>query len=101
MKKFFLALAAVVSLIAGANVASANGCPGGPFCQQPGPRLPFFRQTPVPAFQAAPWYLYFPYNGHFQTPAPMMGGFTPPPAGAGMMNPYFPAGGVPMQMPAK
>ncbi|MGL6076928.1 MAG: hypothetical protein ACRC8S_22460 [Fimbriiglobus sp.] len=99
MKKLFLALAAAVALMSGVNVASANGCPGGPFCQQPGPRIPFFRNTPVPAFQAAPWYMYFPYNGHFQTPAPVYGAFyAPPMGGAGMMNPYFPA---PQQMPGR
>ena len=91
MKKFLLAVAAAAGLIASSAPAGAN-CPG-PFCQPVGPRLPFFRQTPVPAFQAAPWYLYFPYNAHFQTPAPMMCAFYAPPGGGmgGMVNPYFPA----------
>lgn len=35
----------------------------------------------------APWYLYFPYNGQFQTPGPL-GGMNP--YGSGMVNPYFP-----------
>jgi len=88
---------AVLGLLTMADV-QANSCPGGPFCQQPGPRLPFFRQTPVPAFQAAPWYLYWPYHQHFMTPAPMMGAYYGPPMGAGMMNPYFPPAQV---MPAQ
>ena len=96
MKKLFLALAAVAGAMMFGSDASANGGCSGPFCQQAGPRLPFFRQTPVPAFQAAPWYLYWPYNQHFMTPAPMTGAFYGPPMGGGMTNPYFAA---PMQMP--
>ena len=93
MKKLLLALAAALGAVASSTPARANGgCPG-PFCQPAGPRIPFFRQSPVPAFQAAPWYLYYPYNAHFQTPAPMMGAFYAPPGGGmgGMVNPYFPA----------
>jgi len=38
---------------------------------------------------AAPWYLYWPYDGHFQTVAPMASGaFYPPPAYTG--NPFMP-----------
>jgi len=96
MKKLFLAVAAVVGAMMFAGEANANGGCSGPFCQQPGPRLPLFRQTPVPAFQAAPWYLYWGYNQHFMTPAPMMGAYYGPPMGGGMANPYFSA---PMQMP--
>ena len=98
MKKVLLAVVAILGI---AGEASANGgCPGGPFCSQysAGPRLSFFKQTPMPAFQAAPWYLYFPYNSHFQTPAPMMGGYSAPPMGGAGVNPYFPA---PMQMPGR
>ena len=93
MKKLLLALAAVLGAVASSTPVRANGgCPG-PFCQPAGPRIPFFRQSPVPAFQAAPWYLYYPYNAHFQTPAPMQGAFYAPPGGGtgGMVNPYFPA----------
>ena len=99
MKKLLLALVAVVGVIASSTPAGANGCPG-PFCQPAGPRLPFFRQSPVPAFQAAPWYLYYPYNAHFQTPAPMQGAFYTPPGGGygGLQNPYFPS---PMAMPSR
>ena len=43
-----------------------------------------------PPFQAAPWYLYWPYEAHFQLPAPIGGPFFAPqqltnPA----LNPYF------------
>lgn len=97
MKKVLLAAVAILGTIVVANDVSANG---GPYFGQSsaGPRLPFFRQTPVPAFQAAPWYLYFPYNSHFQTPAPMMGAYSAPPMGGAGVNPYFP---VPMQMPSR
>lgn len=57
--------------------------------------FPLFRKQPMPAFQAAPWYLYWPYNGHFMTPAPMGGAWYGPNGGmgdiygGGMVNPYF------------
>jgi hypothetical protein len=42
--------------------------------------------------QAAPWYLYFPYNAHFMTPGPLAAPFFAPPyAGGALVNPYFPA----------
>ena len=45
----------------------------------------------APRLQASPWYSYWPYNGHFMTPAPFGGPFVPPPTvGGGMANPYFP-----------
>jgi hypothetical protein len=44
-----------------------------------------------PTFQAAPWYLYWPYDGHFLTPAPVTGAFYGPPTpGNFPINPYFP-----------
>jgi hypothetical protein len=44
-----------------------------------------------PVFQAAPWYLYWPYDAHFLTPAPVTGAFYgPPTAGNFPVNPYFP-----------
>jgi hypothetical protein len=51
----------------------------------------------LPVFQAAPWYMYWPYDGHFQTPAPIHGAFYGPPmTGNFPVNPYFPhAGGAP------
>ncbi len=43
------------------------------------------------AFLAAPWYLYWPYDAHFQTPAPVFGAFYPPPILNGYYSqPYFP-----------
>src|SRR5262249_13999788 len=46
----------------------------------------------LPVYMAAPWYLYWPYDGHFQTIAPMAHGlYYPPPLYTG--NPYLPGGG--------
>jgi len=47
-------------------------------------------KQPQPTFQAAPWYLYWPYDGHFMTPAPVGGQFNGPPTpGNFPVNPYF------------
>jgi hypothetical protein len=89
--------AAVLTMVA-ADVASAAGGCQGPACQQPGAAAPqggFFSRLlgkqPMPAFQAAPWYLYYPYNAHFQTPAPIGGAFyAPPTANPYGANPFFP-----------
>lgn len=96
-----LVLAAAVGLAFTAATASAAGPPGcnGPFCNQAGyPKnytlgnCLFGNKTPQPAFQAAPWYLYWPYDGHFMTPAPITGAFYGPPTpGNYPVNPYFPA----------
>jgi len=61
----------------------------------------WFKRKPLPAFQAAPWYTYWPYNSHFQMSAPLPGQ-NPSPAdyyggqggapGNGL-NPYFPSPG--------
>ncbi len=49
----------------------------------------------LPVFQAAPWYLYWPYDAHFMTPAPVTGAFYgPPTAGNFPVNPYFPGAGA-------
>ena len=44
-----------------------------------------------PPFQAAPWYLYWPYDAHFQMPAPINAPYYPPQAYGypGAFNPYF------------
>jgi hypothetical protein len=43
----------------------------------------------LPVYMAAPWYLYWPYDGHFQTVAPMAHGlYYPPPMYTG--NPWMP-----------
>ncbi len=89
MKKMILSLAAA-ALISGSASAA-----GGPFSATPGqqvyqgPIAKLFGKRPLPAFQAAPWYLYWPYNSHFMTPAPLTGPYYAPPT-AGMTNPYFP-----------
>jgi hypothetical protein len=89
MKKLLLSAAAAFAL---AGTASAAG---GPFSATPGqqvrvgPIAKLFGKQPLPAFQAAPWYLYWPYNSHFMTPAPLTGAYYAPPT-AGQANPYFP-----------
>jgi len=47
------------------------------------------RMPTLPVYMAAPWYLYWPYDGHFQTVAPpaQSAAFYPPPAYTG--NPYL------------
>ena len=92
--KRFLAL-----LVAGLAVAlSSNAQAGGkadPFGYKPGcngGHVGTFQKVPVPTFMAAPWYLYWPYTAHFQTPAPMYNApwYGPPTSGyGGMVNPYF------------
>jgi opacity protein-like surface antigen len=94
MKKFLFAVAAAVAILAFAGSAQAQAPnPFGSQGQQPIFKSLFHKQ-PLPAFQAAPWYLYWPYNAHFQTPAPMMSApyYAPPGVGnAGyQLNPYFP-----------
>ena len=94
MKK--LIVAAVLAVLGVGSIAAdamANG--PGPYCTGPGcapRRTGIFHKYPMPAFQAAPWYLYWPYDAHFQSAAPLGGQFYAPPyAGGGLVNPYFPA----------
>jgi hypothetical protein len=55
------------------------------------------RMPTLPVYMAAPWYLYWPYDGHFQTIAPMAHGlYYPPPTYTG--NPYMP-GAYPGYLP--
>jgi len=92
MKKFVFAALAMCVLGVSAREAAADGLPS-PFLQnsRSGNRGLFFRKHPVPAFQAAPWYSYWPYDQHFMTPSPLQGAYYAPPyAGGGMVNPYFP-----------
>ena len=69
--------AAVALGVAGGSQAFAWGDGGckGPFCNQPRyPTLMAFMghgHGNLPTFQAAPWYLYWPYDAHFLTPAPV------------------------------
>jgi len=55
-----------------------------------------------PPFQAAPWYLYWPYDAHFQLPAPIGAPFQPPQHLGQPWNPYFahPALGLGQEPPA-
>ena len=48
------------------------------------------RMPTLPVYMAAPWYLYWPYDGHFQTVAPMAAGAFYPPPQANYGNPYMP-----------
>lgn len=104
MKKIFVALAATLFLGLVAREASAAGCTS-PFCYGTAPNQglsPWLHKQPLPAFQAAPWYLYWPYDGHFQTPAPLNGAYYAPPSAGpgGFVNPYFPQGGNPYAIPS-
>lgn len=57
----------------------------------PPPSTLFGGHNKLPAYQAAPWYMYWPYDGHFLTPAPIQGAFYGPPVtGNFPVNPYFP-----------
>lgn len=59
---------------------------GGPLLS---PSESLTRMPTLPVFMAAPWYNYWPYDGHFQTVAPMAHGlYYPPPTYTG--NPYQP-----------
>ena len=93
LRKSLFAAAAVLAALPAVAQAKGN-----PFHSQPHPpRLgPYLfanhNNRQLPAFQAAPWYLYWPYDGHFQTPAPVHAPFYGPPvAGNFPVNPYFPA----------
>jgi hypothetical protein len=44
-----------------------------------------------PPFQAAPWYLYWPYDAHFQLPAPINAPYYPPQQLGSQWSPYFAA----------
>lgn len=96
MKKFLVVLAAAFGLLFCAETASAGGTanPVNVPSHAGRPVARFFLKQPLPAFQAAPWYLYWPYNSHFMMPAPPLDGDLGPggpgtPGGYG--NPYFPA----------
>lgn len=94
MKKLIVLAAVAVALFALAPTADAAGH-ANPF-NVPGAGYPaagLFKKKPLPAFQAAPWYTYWPYNSHFQMPAPLPGadaGYGGGFGGQGWMNPYFP-----------
>jgi len=103
-----IAVLASAALAASAGNASADGwgC-SGPGCGKGGKggcvpypnyysfgSYAFGSHCNKPTFQAAPWYLYWPYDGHFLTPAPVTGAFFGPPTpGNFPVNPYFPGPG--------
>jgi hypothetical protein len=98
MKKFLFAIVAVAGLSAAGSEVQASGC-SGPYCQSPPQAQPqggffhrLFVKQPLPAFQAAPWYNYWPYNAHFQSAAPLPGTPSAYPYNGLGINPYFPAG---------
>src|SRR5438552_4017827 len=95
LRYFALAAAAGLAVAADAGTARA-GDPGCASCGHgglgagkavPPPTTLFggfqggnlFKKQKLPAFQAAPWYQYWPYDGHFLTPAPVSGPFYGPP----------------------
>src|SRR5262249_2401728 len=94
MKTIFAGVIALIGASLFASTASAGGV--NPYCStgQCGPTHgpgSFFPKQPSRVFQAAPWYRYWPYNSHFQPPAPLTGAYYAPPAGGALVNPYFPA----------
>ncbi len=108
-RSLVMVLAATGGMAVTAANANAAGPCNGPFCNQSSyPKYYSFgahvmnhfgggaggKQAPLPTFQAAPWYLYWPYDAHFLTPAPVSGAFYGPPnAGNFPVNPYFPGAG--------
>jgi hypothetical protein len=101
---------AAIAIVANAATARADGlgctgpnCGGSPGCYGNNGKycnlLPYPTnyslsgggKKQLPTYQAAPWYLYWPYDGHFLTPAPVTGAFYGPPSpGNFPVNPYFP-----------
>jgi hypothetical protein len=99
IRSLMIAVVTSAALAATATNAAADGTgSGGLFTNQcPYPRYYTFGafaghcNKPLPMYQAAPWYLYWPYDGHFMTPAPVTGAFYGPPTpGNFPVNPYFP-----------
>ena len=101
MKRTILAILA--GLLLGAGAASAQGPGYNPYCNPAGMNYQAAANNGIKAaggnpYQGGqqgqpgvlgPWYLYWPYDGHFQTIAPMAHGlYYPPPLYTG--NPYLP-----------
>lgn len=119
LRYFAIAAAVGLALAAASGTAEAGdkGCKscgtgghfGGKSVPQPSTlfngsllsHLPSFQKQKLPVFQAAPWYQYWPYDGHFMTPAPITGAFYGPPGpGNFPVNPYFPGhAGPPLMAP--
>ena len=98
IRKILFVTAIALGVAATDRAAKADG----PGCSGPGcgaPRFTTFgsflfqsHNKALPTFQAAPWYLYWPYDGHFLAPAPIHAPFYGPPTNGNFpVNPYFPA----------
>ncbi len=109
LRTLAIAAAAGLALAGTAETARAGGigCTG-PGCGGNGPRTLLgsmgfnfsFHKQKLPVFQAAPWYQYWPYDGHFLMPAPVTGAFYGPPmTGNFPVNPYFPGPAIPAGAP--
>ena len=101
MRFKFVVLSAVIAL-----ALPLTACADGLFrgCNSCDGRIGLFHHAPPPPpqghggfgffqppFQAAPWYLYWPYDQHFQMPAPIGAPYFAPQAYANpMQNNYFP-----------
>lgn len=96
MRHWILAAAVAAVLGVAADVRAAGfGTPcKGPFCnhhRSPGLSGVGGGGQVLPVYQAAPWYLYWPYDAHFLTPAPVGGAFYGPPVMNNFpVQPYFP-----------
>lgn len=108
MRKWILAVALVAS---GLCASDANAqvfrkrppnAPISNYTANPYPPKYWTGGSTLPVFQAAPWYLYWPYDAHFQTPAPIFGAYYAPPIGGNFpVQPYFPAPAMPIPVEPK
>jgi len=109
LRYFVIAAAAGLALAATSETARADGlgctnCGRGhalgkypTLANAFGLSQPQLHRQKLPVFQAAPWYNYWPYDGHFLTPAPISGPFYGPPlTGNFPVNPYFPGPAIPV-----
>jgi hypothetical protein len=96
------ALTALLALAAPDRVKAGGfgGMFSSPSCSSCGANQPSYagcrscNSHQVPTFMAAPWYLYWPYDAHFQTPAPVHAPyFAPPMYGMVPTYPYYPGYG--------
>lgn len=99
LRSLTVAAGVALALAATADLARAGdkpciGCGHSGFGGNPPRTLFGGGHKNLPAFQAAPWYNYWPYDAHFLTPAPVTGAFYGPPlTGNFPVNPYFPSAG--------
>ena len=83
IRSFALTVAALAVAAGTANAwgskSSCSSCGHSGSHGWPAPTTLFGSHHNKPTFQAAPWYNYWPYDGHFLTPAPVSGAFSAPP----------------------